>query len=164
MTLKNHQTQDSLKREIYSLYLPSSKDLPDISLPSRYFVCFIVWNAQGMSFEELTQVAVWLLSKGCCYFCTWGSDCGRLETAMDLVIVDSGIICNNSFDQKILTTSHQDETWEEALSFAFNTAMPDDIFEDECRTTLILVIGNEAIYQKVNDLLKDPFQELIWEA
>lgn len=156
-----YDLKDSYGRKIYSLHAPSAAELPEFSLPSRYFACFIAGDVQGVSDEDLSRLSSLLLDKGAAYFSVWGGDCYRLHNIIDETIIQRGGQ-EGMETYQIMTSWHQDESLSEALSFIFNSAEPDVIYIHECKATLVLTIGKEDYDRQVRELLNEPSGELIW--
>jgi hypothetical protein len=57
-------------------------------------------------------------------------------------IVDRDIAGETPNALAVITTSHESETLEEALDFLTETARPDDVFVDTCRSAVVAVVGS----------------------
>lgn len=139
-------------RELFLLPLKSSFDIPkDFVLPSKHFACFLVWDSKNNSKQEISELIEILVKNGVAYFCTWGNDCERLEDICDEI--DS---LNSSNDSVIMTTSHKNESIEEALYFFLTDTHPDEYYELTLSSSLAIVIGNNDKLQMIEDALSNP--------
>jgi hypothetical protein len=108
------------------------------SLPSKKFVCLLVWDAREVDSKMISFVAERLMRAGCVYFCCWGPDCERVHD-----IIDDTELMLLPDDTRCMTTWHSHESISEAIFFSLNWAWPFEEYFDECRTIVGLSIGNE---------------------
>lgn len=74
---------------------------------------------------------------GCVYACAWGPACMRVHDAFDLMSEAT------TEDSVVMTTSHEHDSLEGALTFLARDALPSEGWIDSCRTSLVAVVGNE---------------------
>lgn len=127
--------------------------LPGIDGPFRLFLAL---DATALAFEALVTVARKSIPEGLAYVCAWGSDCERAEGAFDVATVNA--LGDRSGEATIMTTSHSDESLEEALWFFATTAYPDEAYAPESRHWLAVTVGNKDWAEKVDESLKAPDQ------
>lgn len=136
--LKSIGEHKATNRELFAVHLNSASDLSDtIDISSEYFVCFLCWDSQDIESDVIANVAEILLKSGGVYFCIWGSDSKRIHDIIDDVSVDRG----SGKEFVIMTTSHENESLDDALWFFLNTTLPDDKFIDGCRAGLAVSIS-----------------------
>jgi len=115
MTQVEHLGRDDVtERDLFMIELDRIDDLPDdLQLPSRYFACFLAWDASGVSHDVIGAVAQKLVRQGAVYFCTWGSDCERVHDIID----EERVRVDPTGESVIMTTWHRDERLSEAMWF-----------------------------------------------
>ena len=74
MSAIEHIGFDSLtRRELFLLALMKPADMPEtVELGCKPFACFIAWDSESASVEEISSVVEPLMKAGAVYFCTWG--------------------------------------------------------------------------------------------
>ena len=103
--------------------------------PAGPFVLVTAFDAKRLTDIELHEFARRLLDQGCVYSCSWGEDAGRIETAFDLVATEADLVREPYVNDVVITTSHEEESLDDALWFAVFTAYPPDV---EVRTVLAI--------------------------
>ena len=110
-----------------TLYVGSSADLDEwpaeLSVP---FVALSALDARARTDGQLETLARELLDRRCVYACAWGPDAGRVESAFDHVAVAAEDAGRPYVDDVVMTTSHEDESLDEALWFGLFAAMTQD--------------------------------------
>jgi hypothetical protein len=145
---------DVSERELYLLEVDQLAEIPKtVFLSSKYFVCLTVADNTMFQDVEIRNLARTLLESGCAYLCSWGKDSDRVHTLADLEAIELEATLLNA--ELLMTTSHEDEPLSEALWFAFNSAWPDDECLDECRSILVMVIGNHDWGLECKEALSD---------
>jgi hypothetical protein len=143
---------DLTKRELYLLSLNSSFDIPKvIQLPSEHFACFIAWNSKNNSIQEISDLIETLIKNGAAYFCIWGNDCERVEEICDEI--DS---LNSPDDSVIMTTSHQNDSIEDALYFFLTLSYPHKYYETTLNSSLAISISNNNYFKIIQDAISNP--------
>jgi hypothetical protein len=136
--------QDSMSRDLFLMSLGSWDDWPrELKLPSQHFCLLLAGDAQGVSQEAIRSVAEAALARGCVYLCAWGPDCVRVEDWFDQAFVLRNIATQTPETPVVMTTSHEGETLDTALTFLTEIAWPDDAYAETCRSALIVVVGND---------------------
>ena len=64
------------------------------------------------------------IDQGACYICAWGRNCEEMEETFDYAAFLPELGGDLPFT--LMTTSHRDDTLEDALEFAFRWAQPPD--------------------------------------
>ena len=117
------------------------KDLSSsIAIHGKHCVMFLAMDAHPMSVDEISNIANWALDQGAVYLCAWGPDCERVHDIIDEVLVDRNP--GETDEDVIMTTWHDDETLEEALWFAVNSAFAVSAYEQTCKTLVAVAVGN----------------------
>ena len=142
---------ESLGRQLYVARLSNLDDWPtQFDEPVRPFVVFTALDAKGLTDVELREFARMLLDQGCVYTCSWGTDAKRVETAVDLVAMEAALAGQPYVEDVVMTTSHEDESLDEALWFAVFVAYPSD-FEAQA----VLVISEDKWAGEIESRLAD---------
>ena len=127
----------------------SLKDLaPGIRAPSAQFIVLVAADTGDISAEDMALAAEGLLGTGARYICCWGPDCERFHDVCDECSYELGNI-----DAVVMTTSHPQESLEEALWFATHSATPDDAYPDALASVAVVVVGNTEWYDEACDYL-----------
>ena len=156
MAMTAHGFDDVTGRELFSLKLASSAELPiRIELPSTHFACLVAWDASRASTDSVSTLAERLLRSGASYFVCWGPDSERVEGLIDEITLLPGNDFGVPDDSCIMTTSHQAESLEEALWFFLSSAWPDDHYVDSTRAALAISIGSLKWAQEISAALSD---------
>jgi hypothetical protein len=98
-----------------------------LALLREPFVAFTALDARRLTNAQLGEFASKLLIQGCVYACAWGPDSGRVETAFDLAAVEANLAGQPFVADVVMTTSHEDESLDDALWFSVFTAFPPDV-------------------------------------
>jgi hypothetical protein len=97
------------------------------------FIGFIAIDTSEVPGDALRAFAVDLLDNGCVYMCAWGPDASRIEVVFDLVAVEAEAAGTPYVEDVLMTTSHEEESLDDALWFAVFGAFPP---EGEARAVL----------------------------
>jgi hypothetical protein len=112
-------------RELYLATIDDVRAWPVLlERPRHNFIVLTAIDATQLSDAELTTFAKKVLDQGCQWACTWGPDGGRVEIGFDLAQVDAEI-AGTPYPDHVVTTSHEDESLDDALCFALFNAFPD---------------------------------------
>jgi hypothetical protein len=156
MAVTAHGFDDVMGRELFSLQLASSAELPvRIELPSAHFACFVAWDASRTPTDSVAELAARLLRSGASYFVCWGPDSERVEGIIDEVTAHPGNDFGVPDDSCIMTTSHTTESLEEALWFLLRSAWPDEHYVESTRATLAISIGSLKWAHEISTALTD---------
>jgi hypothetical protein len=114
-----------------------------IRAPSSQFIALVAADARGLPAEDLTLAAEGLLGTGARYICCWGPDCERFHDVCDECSYELGTV-----DAVVMTTSHPQDSLEEALWFATHSAIPDDAYPEAAASVAVVVVGNAAWFNE----------------
>lgn len=142
------------ERQIYFLELSGLSDLSaSLHLSSRYFTLLLACDARRISSDVIAEAAGSLIGQGLVYICSWGTDCARVESIFDEVIV--GINPDETEKSVIMTTQHDGESLDEALWYLLNVAFAADDYEAECSAEVIAVVDNTEWAAQIRTRLAD---------
>jgi len=123
--------------------------------PSGYFACLLAWDATYSSADKIRSVGQKLIDQGAAYLCLWGADCERVHDLIDEV--EALREEANPDDQSVIMTSwHHDESLSDAIWFVLHCTLPDDLYIDDCRSTLAISIGSSEWAAQIRAALSDP--------
>jgi len=88
---------------------------------------------------DATAIAEDAVARGVAFVCAWGPGCAMVEEAFDEAIVGSGR--EETKHDVVLTTSHAEESLEEALEFFLDAATPSRDRAKDCQAWCILALG-----------------------
>lgn len=157
-------SKDNFGRNIFLISVSSIKefDITRLAQNSKYFTLFIA-NSEEVIIEEYSKKAKKLIESGLIYLCAWGEECEKIHDIFDEenVIMEINQEIETDNDNVIMTTWHQDESLKEALYFFLMDTSPTEKYYSECKTSLVVIIGNpiEAVniktYLENQKLLED---------
>jgi hypothetical protein len=146
-------------RRLYFVSLSSVDQWPaDLRLPSEHFVLFLATDARATADEALLTLALTALAQGLVYLCAWGPDCARLERLFDRAIATTRR--DETEDSVILTTSHPEESLDQALRYFLHVAFPAADYDEACRSLVLAAVGPEDWVESIRNRLADP--EGLW--
>lgn len=150
--MKTYPKTDDLSYPIYSAMIESIDNLRDLEYPSKYFVLFLAADFQKIENEKLIATAKNLINQGLSYICAWGPECEYAHNAFDL----ANIMWEEDHSQnfRVMSTSHEDESLDEALWFCIFNAAVDDEFWDEC-STIAVAINEKSWAETIETNLSD---------
>ncbi|TKB92852.1 MAG: hypothetical protein E8D41_08780 [Nitrospira sp.] len=132
LAILNHGRTKEQNRLLLSIFASSPDDFSSsIAIHGKHCVLFLAMDARPMSVGEISNMANWALDQGAVYVCAWGPDCERVHDIIDEVLVDRDP--GETDEDVIMTTWHDDETLEEALWFAVNSAYPQEHMKELVR-------------------------------
>lgn len=99
-------------------------------------MCLLAWDATAAHDADIAALARKLLLAGCAYILCWGPDCERVHD-----VFDAEEASQRPDGPFAISTWHTSETFADVLWQALFTAFPGDPYEEECRSTVCLVIG-----------------------
>lgn len=89
-----------------------------------------------------TKIARTWINAGAAYICAWGPDSEQVEESFDYAAFLPE--CGEPLPFTLMTTSHRDDTPDEALWFAFyNAVSPDDLHDD--LNSVVIIVDSEAL-------------------
>jgi hypothetical protein len=142
LEILDHGRMRGQRRFLLSILASGPKDLSSpIAIHGKHCVLFLAMDACPMSADEISSIANWALDQGAVYLCVWGPDCERVHD-----IIDEAVVSRNpgeTDEDVIMTTWHEDETIEEALWFAVNSAFPAGAYEQTCKTFVTIAVGSQ---------------------
>ena len=113
-------------RRLYVARIATLSNWPQqLDEPVGPFVVFTAFETESSDLAVLGRFARTLLDQGCVYACAWGPGSGHVEFAFDLALVDAEI-AGRPYNHDVGTTSHEDESLDDALWFAMFNAYPSD--------------------------------------
>ena len=143
LEILNHGKMKGQDRFLLSATVSGPKNFSSpINIHGKHCVLFIAMDARPMSVDEISNIANWALDQGAVYVCAWGPDCERVHDIIDEVLVDRN--SDTTDEDVIMTTWHDDETLEEALWFAVNSAFPAGAYTETCKTLVAVAVGSEG--------------------
>ena len=134
------------------VFLSSVEDFPSLGgldLPSEHSVILLVGDASGVASDVIYSVAEKLMGSGVVSVSTWGGDCERVHDVFDKADVGDGTV---EKEFPTMTTWHDDETLEEAVSCFLGSTCPFDPFCDSC-SYVAIVVGEPKLGEKVESVL-----------
>ncbi len=148
---------DGYGRRLFSLSIQSLSDIPpELALPTRHFVCVLACDATNLQNEDIIRFASTLIDNGLAYSCVWGPDCSRVDGLIDLALVERELI--EGVEYPIMTTSHAEESLDEALWFGIWVTFPDESYADDCGSVLVISVANPIWKAQIEERLTDPQQ------
>ena len=126
-----------LNQSIRYLHLNPNNELPALE-GLQQFKAIIIIEAEV---PEMTQweICRWLVVSGCVYALAWGLECRAWEEAVEEAALEAVNYEDVPEEQRVMTTSHEDEELSEAFWFAKHRAVHP---AHELRDTLILHIAD----------------------
>jgi hypothetical protein len=140
----------------FLLEIDSLDDWPEeIALPkSPHFVLFLACDPGELSDDDLSAVAKKALEQGAVYVSAWGGDAERVHDVFDQVETD--LRPDSTADDVVLSEWHDGEPLSAALLYAVSTAWPAAAYEETCKATLAVVVGDPDAAEQVRGWMKDP--------
>jgi len=140
---------DAIAFPTYSLEIAHFRELSEVSFPSKYFVLLLAADYSTLTEKEISDIAQLLITKGLKYILCWGNDCEKAHDAFDL----GNILWEeeNATENHVMSTWHNDESFEEVLWFCLYNASPDDEFWEKTSIVVVSVL-NAVTNQKLGFL------------
>ena len=110
-------------RDLYLAVIEDIRRWPDEIERPRSFVVITAFDARGLSTGELNGFTRKLVDQGCRCSCTWGPGAGAVDVAFDFAAITAEE-AGAPYADEIMTSSHEDETLDEALWYAIWNASP----------------------------------------
>ena len=138
------------KRRVWVLAPERIEDWPAKKTPwsSKRFGLFFaadhVFDAAPLAKRALAQ--------GLAFVCVWGPGCVIAEDTFDEVIVGDGTH-KETDDDVVLTTSHADESLEEALEFFLDVMTPSKALVPGCDARVVFALG-DGVGERVDRALQ----------
>jgi hypothetical protein len=134
---------DGLGREVFVLSLPAVSSTASLKLSSPHFACLVACDCTALDGAQLITFGKWLINQGASYVCAWGMRCQDMEDAVDQAAVEIEIE-SGAERPVVMTTSHPDDSLDEALEFLSKSAWPDEDYLSKTSSTVAIAIGNAA--------------------
>ena len=111
-----------------------------VSIAAGKYVLVIATEKQSVPLDEKSARA-WI-DAGASYICAWGPGSEKVEEAFDYASFLPEL--GEPLPFTLMTTSHRDETPQEALWFAFyNATHPDDL--DQELTSVVMIVDSDSL-------------------
>jgi hypothetical protein len=147
----NHLGADIHGRDLYLLELRALEDWPrELDLGSEPFCLLVAADSRGEAPQAIATFASAALTAGCVFACAWGPGCELVHDTFDAIFNES----NYSGDPVVMTTWHENETLQQALTFLMRDAVPKDPWIASCRSSVVAVIGNDHWAAEVRRLVR----------
>ena len=115
---------------------------PIIVAPGRYVL--VIASEQAAQLSSVATARRWVNS-GASYICSWGKNSAEIEQIFDYAAFLPEL--GEPLPFTLMTTSHTEEPWEEALWFAFyNGKAPDEPEDGAC--PVVVVVDSELLEKK----------------
>ena len=158
MLVEKINSKDNFDRKII---LISVSDIEEFNLSgltklSKYFTLFIA-NNKKVIVDKYSPKASELIKSGLAYFCAWGNECEKIHDIFDEEIVSLEIeqTWETDDDNVIMTTWHKNESIKEALLFFLMNTSPTEKYYSECKSSLVLLIGNSVETDNIKFFLEN---------
>ncbi|MFT7561144.1 MAG: hypothetical protein ACI93R_003069 [Flavobacteriales bacterium] len=150
--MNQHKIKDeTIAFPVYSLELEHFSELSEVSFPSEYFVLLLAADYSALAEKEISDVSLLLIDRGLKYILCWGNDCEKAHDAFDL----GNILWEeeNATENHVMSTWHNDESFEEALRFCLYNALLGDEFRN--KTNIVVVSVSNAVTNQKLGFLND---------
>ena len=155
--LREHAFDSVMERRLFSFSIASPTDLPrHLDLPAGNFACLLVWDARGVTADDLSAFVEPLLRAGASYFVCWGPDCERVHDIIDEIVSSPGNDFGVPEDSCIMTTWHDAEPLRDALWFFLVNSWPDEHYENSTHVALAISVGSSAWAAEIEEALDRP--------
>ena len=145
------------ERELYSLSIDRLDEIPEsINLSSEHFACFIAWDSESTSVDEISKLVEVLIKNGGAYFCSWGNDCQRVHDIIDGIDAYPYNNIGSPEDSVIMTSWHENESIDEALYYFLTFTSPDEFYESSMNSSLAISIGSKEWSNVIDSALMNP--------
>jgi hypothetical protein len=158
MQLKQFFDNSGEVEENRDVFYASVSDLTSVSkdpeLIGRYFILLVAGDFSRYTVDELGDFAGRMLDEGVVCVCTWGPDCKKMHDIFDENIYSRQRIAKRVFPL-ILTTWHTEDNLDKALWYALFVAFPVEEYKEECRSIMVVAVGNDEWNKKLISRLSD---------
>lgn len=140
---------------LYACHLAGSGgELPRFSFETPYFLCLIGGDFTKVPPGDLVPLISELLAGGACYFVCWGTGCESAHGLIDDILIGDERF--SSEETVIMTTSHTDESIEDALFHLLCAAHPSEAYLDQASAKLALLINQPDAFEVVSLAMMQP--------
>lgn len=150
----HHPTGNQPPFPVYSIETDALSELTQTKYPSENFVMLLAANFADNTTDEISTVAMKLISRGLKYILCWGNECKKAHDAFDFgnILLEE----KEATEHHLMSTWHNGESFEEVLWFCLYNALPDD--EYWATTSIILAsVGktvSETQFKYLDDIKK----------
>lgn len=139
-----------------SLVWPAS-----LTIPSPRFRLLVAADTHRVAVEELSGFAQEALGRGMVYFCAWGNGSERFHDIVDEVR-DAGVgqvqLKPPTRNDVVMTTSHENETLQEAIEFFATCAVPTEGYAEGSGYRVVICVNHSDWAETARNYLKSaPF-------
>jgi len=135
---------------------------------SQHFGMLLVMDAKRIDSDEIFGLADKTLTAGLVYLCAWGPGCERVHDLFDEQYLTRELgprpwgedASTRKWDDVLMTTSHADESLEDALWFFVHSAIPTASYRRTCTDWVMAVVGNREWEQEIRSKIKKVAYEL----
>lgn len=95
----------------------------------EFFVPFktVVMSEMAVDVMWQSEISDWLVKAGCLYMCALGVDCSSWDDSVDVANLEMFNFGDLPDENHVMTTWHENETLDEVIDFAVNSARHDYI-------------------------------------
>jgi hypothetical protein len=136
---------DTHERRVYLTFCDSFHQLALLRPPRVPFVLFVGGDSSSESSEMLFTVAQSVLQNGAVYVLCWGAGASRLKDVVDEAFVARTI---GDVVPTVMTTSHETESLDEALTFATTNAEPVAVYATACTVSVFVLVDDINLYNE----------------
>lgn len=122
-----------------------------ISPNSSHYGLFLAVDSRNIETKTILEAAESLIPKGLAYLCAWGPDCERVHDCFDELLSEANPEPTEA--DVVMTTWHDHETLEEALSYFANSAGAAANYATSCKDWIAAVVGNQDWQDRVRTTL-----------
>jgi hypothetical protein len=97
-------------------HLPPDAALPAVEHLPPFIAIVLIEDEVPQTWQW--EVCRWLAASSCRYVLVWGEQCGEWEDAIDEARLEACDYGDIAEEDLVLTTSHEDENWEEVFWYA----------------------------------------------
>ena len=125
-----------------------------VSTPSKRLRLFVAADSTQISTDTISDFASAALNNGTVYFCVWGHGCERFHDIVGEVILSDGRFHGVTASDLIMTTWHDHESLQEALSSFAACGVPADGFVIDASFGLVVCVDSERWAATAKELFR----------
>jgi hypothetical protein len=138
-------------KTLYVCVTDSVGQLADEIRPtSPHFGLLVAMDAKEIASDEIFSFANKTLTAGLVYLCAWGPDCERVHDLFDEEYLARELgpplwgeeQKTRKWEDVLMTTSHADDSLEDALWFFVHSAVPTASYRRTCTDWVVAIVGN----------------------
>ena len=146
------------EQSLKNFYLCGAETLTNLASQvaptSSHYGLFLAMDSRNIESRQILEAAESLIPKGLAYLCAWGPDCERVHDCFDEILSEADPESTEA--DVVMTTWHDDESLEEALSYFANSAGAAANYAASCKDWIAAVIGNQDWQANVREFLSNP--------